>query len=88
MWDNAGCGLASYGGSLARMQSKVMVSHTCVVFDFMLTALLLLLLLLDLQSVLAGEKLAPALLDLTSSKRAAGAEEGGEVAAAPALDEQ
>jgi hypothetical protein len=52
-----------------------------------------LLLLLLLQSVLAGEKLAPALLDFAqrSSKQQPKPEEGAEVAAAPAaaaLDDQ
>jgi hypothetical protein len=52
-----------------------------------------LLLLLLLQSVLAGEKLAPALLDFSqrNSKQQLRAEEGAEVATAPeeaALDEQ
>lgn len=40
-----------------------------------------------MQAVLAGEKLAPALLDVSNSRKAAAAEEGGEVATAPALED-
>eukprot|EP00878_Enallax_costatus_P022593 GHUV01023984.1.p1 GENE.GHUV01023984.1~~GHUV01023984.1.p1 ORF type:complete len:120 (+),score=44.59 GHUV01023984.1:890-1249(+) len=43
----------------------------------------------QIKAVLAGEKLAPALLDVSkSSKQHKPAEEGTEVAAAPALDDQ
>lgn len=40
-----------------------------------------------MQAVLAGEKLAPALLDVSHSRKAAAADEGGEAAVAPALEE-